>query len=498
MAERVKSICQAEGVEIDENSAREIARLAEGSVRDAISLLEQAIVYSDGKVSLEMVHELFRLSSPAKIVDLSVSLLAEDLQKVSELAQEMVDAGRDPEHTILELASLFEKYLLNRAYLKQAVEARNLPYPQVSDSALISAISECWEASNRLRREANPTLLFKITALHLANILKAPEEPKVPASSLRSEGKDLPNAELLGEPAKAGSRKRAQKEEPLKGKAEESSVADTKLSERFAPSEIEMEPSASASEPAGSEEPSVPDEDASEVLEELSEEETEELGDFERVSEAEETKEEFPEGDRTAPLFEPPEKLRRVMDAISGSAVVGDISTTDKPRGRGTKGRSGSESSTIAKASPEEKAENIDAYGKVPSKAKEEKGDADSPRANTSHASTLSQDERWQNLLASVRKESLTTFCLLFESAIPRLESGVLILDYPYYLRFFAQLVQQADNMRVLSHFAKKFFGDEVEVRVQVLPKEVGDEEVASQVNLAKEIFPEAKEVDLV
>lgn len=58
IAEQLASICKAEGVEAEPDALKRLARLANGSMRDALSLLDQVMSMGRMRVSLEIVNEL--------------------------------------------------------------------------------------------------------------------------------------------------------------------------------------------------------------------------------------------------------------------------------------------------------------------------------------------------------------------------------------------------------------------------------------------------------
>ncbi len=58
-----------------------IARVAEGSVRDALSLLDQAIAHAAGPVRGEDVRQMLGLADRARIIDLFGALMGAELPK---------------------------------------------------------------------------------------------------------------------------------------------------------------------------------------------------------------------------------------------------------------------------------------------------------------------------------------------------------------------------------------------------------------------------------
>ncbi len=64
------SICALEGADADDEALRMIARAAEGSVRDGLSLLDQAIAYGDGNVKTADVLSMLGVMDRTRVIDL--------------------------------------------------------------------------------------------------------------------------------------------------------------------------------------------------------------------------------------------------------------------------------------------------------------------------------------------------------------------------------------------------------------------------------------------
>ncbi|WP_238283067.1 DNA polymerase III subunit gamma/tau, partial [Methylobacterium goesingense] len=72
-------ICTAEAVEADAEALAAITRAAEGSVRDALSLLDQAIAHGAGIVSAQSVRDMLGLADRGRIVDLFEAVMRGDI-----------------------------------------------------------------------------------------------------------------------------------------------------------------------------------------------------------------------------------------------------------------------------------------------------------------------------------------------------------------------------------------------------------------------------------
>jgi DNA polymerase III subunit gamma/tau len=104
LTEHYGKIAAREGAEADEEALRMIARAAEGSVRDGLSLLDQAIAYGDGKVKTGDVLTMLGVMDRARVIDLFEAVMTGDTQKaLSEFAAQY-DGGGDPQTILTDLA----------------------------------------------------------------------------------------------------------------------------------------------------------------------------------------------------------------------------------------------------------------------------------------------------------------------------------------------------------------------------------------------------------
>ncbi|WP_428981053.1 DNA polymerase III subunit gamma/tau [Lichenibacterium dinghuense] len=111
MMAHLRSICTREGVEIDDEALVVIARAAEGSVRDALSLLDQAIAHgaahaTTGRphVGADGVRAMLGLADRARIIDLFEAVMGGRLPEAMTGLKHLHDSGADPGHVVSDLA----------------------------------------------------------------------------------------------------------------------------------------------------------------------------------------------------------------------------------------------------------------------------------------------------------------------------------------------------------------------------------------------------------
>ncbi len=97
-------IAAKEGVEIEPEALGIIARAAEGSVRDSLSLLDQAIAHAAGPVRAEAVRQMLGLADRTRVIDLFDSLARGDLESAFREFRDQYDTGADPIVVLSDLA----------------------------------------------------------------------------------------------------------------------------------------------------------------------------------------------------------------------------------------------------------------------------------------------------------------------------------------------------------------------------------------------------------
>ncbi|MBO4225915.1 DNA polymerase III subunit gamma/tau [Bradyrhizobium neotropicale] len=98
------NIATKEGVEVEPEALGIIARAAEGSVRDSLSLFDQAIAHAAGTVRAEEVRQMLGLADRTRVIDLFDSLARGDIAAAFTEFRAQYDVGADPVVVLSDLA----------------------------------------------------------------------------------------------------------------------------------------------------------------------------------------------------------------------------------------------------------------------------------------------------------------------------------------------------------------------------------------------------------
>ncbi|WP_244937424.1 DNA polymerase III subunit gamma/tau, partial [Methylobacterium crusticola] len=144
-------ICDAEGVAADAEALAAIARAAEGSVRDSLSLLDQAIAHGAGRVGAETVRDMLGLADRARIIDLFEAAMRGDVPAAFGELRSQYEAGADPGVVLSDLAEF--THLVTRLKVAPETaradtalsEAERVRGGGFADRLSVRALSRAWQ-----------------------------------------------------------------------------------------------------------------------------------------------------------------------------------------------------------------------------------------------------------------------------------------------------------------------------------------------------------------
>jgi len=112
VVKRMEEICAKEGIEADPEVLSVLAQAGEGSVRDSLSALDQAIACCGVKLDAVEVRGMLGLFSLDSLGEVTKALVAEDSRRMLDLVMELERNGRSLQHFCRELARYFRNLLV--------------------------------------------------------------------------------------------------------------------------------------------------------------------------------------------------------------------------------------------------------------------------------------------------------------------------------------------------------------------------------------------------
>jgi len=108
----LKLIVESEGVETESQALVSISRAADGSMRDGLSLLDQAIAFGGGKLTMSDVENMLGLVDHAHVTSMISALACGDAEALLAIVEELAAQSRDLETVLLSLAEVLHRVTL--------------------------------------------------------------------------------------------------------------------------------------------------------------------------------------------------------------------------------------------------------------------------------------------------------------------------------------------------------------------------------------------------
>ena len=180
IVKRLKKVTDEEGVSIDEESLHVIAKKADGALRDALGLLDQAIAFCGTDIQHEELLRALNVVSTERMFDFMDAIDAQDASAGLELIDELLQEGYDIQEFLIGLTEhLRNLYVAKNSEKMHLVDAspdtkkryREKAKPFSQDD-LIRMLHLVSEAQYKLKEAHQPRIQFEITLLKLIHMEK--------------------------------------------------------------------------------------------------------------------------------------------------------------------------------------------------------------------------------------------------------------------------------------------------------------------------------------
>jgi DNA polymerase-3 subunit gamma/tau len=209
--EHFKAIAAKERVTAEDEALKLIARASEGSVRDGLSLLDQAIAYGDGHVKAAEVTAMLGLIDRTRIIDLFEAAMAGDAARAIAELEDQYRWGGDPATILTDLAD-FVHWVTRLKVVKDSAladpartEAEKTRGGEIAGKIGMAHLTRAWQMLLKGIKEtelaANPLMAAEMVLIRLvyASDLPGSEElAKIASQAMPAERpRPLPAAQLL-------------------------------------------------------------------------------------------------------------------------------------------------------------------------------------------------------------------------------------------------------------------------------------------------------------
>ncbi len=110
--ENMKNICKDLGIEVEDRVLNLIARNTDGAMRDALSLLDQCLSFSSGKITYDEAISILGMVDGSRIMELIKAIIGKDIEKSLEYMNEIIEDGKDIHQFIKDIISHFRNMMI--------------------------------------------------------------------------------------------------------------------------------------------------------------------------------------------------------------------------------------------------------------------------------------------------------------------------------------------------------------------------------------------------
>ncbi len=187
LAKHLAKVADSEGVAIEEDAVSLLVRASSGSVRDALSMLDQAIAHGGTTVAAASVREMLGMADGQRVLDLFEKLCAGDVGGALEEFDQQYRAGADPAAVLGSLAEACHRAALLRVAPEMAESPEETPESAARERDLArrlgtAGLVRLWQVLDRsieeVRRAEHPKLSADMAIIRLTHVsgLPTPEE----------------------------------------------------------------------------------------------------------------------------------------------------------------------------------------------------------------------------------------------------------------------------------------------------------------------------------
>ena len=175
---RMKDIINEEHYECDDEALELIAKLADGGMRDALSILEQCLAYNDQHLTVKDVNQIYGIVSLENKIDFIKTILSKDMKKALSLLDDMKMNGTDIKRLTLDLVDILKDVVIYRNTHDESIlfvlskYYLDLIVPYMGCEEALDFIDILMDASEKYAKVINPSVYFELAILKMCNQIK--------------------------------------------------------------------------------------------------------------------------------------------------------------------------------------------------------------------------------------------------------------------------------------------------------------------------------------
>ena len=147
IVEQLRDLCGRENIPADEDALALLAEAGDGSMRDALSILDQAIASRDGKLSAESVRQLIGVAPSGILAEIMQAVARSSSEEILQTIDRLLAEGQNPVHFARQLV----RFLRNATVAKVAGAESSLLQISSDERARVAQVAELFSEEELTR-----------------------------------------------------------------------------------------------------------------------------------------------------------------------------------------------------------------------------------------------------------------------------------------------------------------------------------------------------------
>ncbi|WP_250675122.1 DNA polymerase III subunit gamma/tau [Paraclostridium ghonii] len=177
MACRMKEICDDVDVEVDDRALNLIARNSQGALRDALSILDQCMSFSENNINYKDVVDLLGTVNIEQLFEMADYVIKEDTKKCLEILNEFVVWGKDIKNLIDDLIDHFRNLMVCKvsndldeiiSLPEEIVDQLKYQAETIEINDIIRILNILSTTQDAIKVSSNPRVLAEVSIMKLS------------------------------------------------------------------------------------------------------------------------------------------------------------------------------------------------------------------------------------------------------------------------------------------------------------------------------------------
>ena len=176
MTKRIRDVLHQENIQYEEEAIRLVCQLADGGMRDALSILDQVIAYSQNQITVEDVHAIYGILSVEEKINLLKLVADHKATECMEMVHRLVEKGIDIRRTTSDLIEILKESVIHDyskdVHLLNVLNEEEVYEAKVSKTTKerLQMIDELMNTYEKYRFASNVGSYFEVCLLNMMSM----------------------------------------------------------------------------------------------------------------------------------------------------------------------------------------------------------------------------------------------------------------------------------------------------------------------------------------